>query len=108
MQRTIKHTKRTSTLTRPVWQIALIGLGISGIITLIGILLVATLFYTGTLSGTAGQYQLAAYSIIILSLVSGMLFVWKKTSGMDRFWVLGVPISYFVIRLILGAILTFL
>lgn len=110
MQRAQKRKRRSGgqEVSRPSWQTALWGLCFAWIVTVIGILLMTAVFYAGWLSGSGGQYQMAAYGIMAVSILTGMLFTFKKTGGKQRIWVLAVAAGYFVIRLLLSAVLTFL
>lgn len=106
-KRKIRSQQKKESSRQP-WQVMLIGLGIAWGLTLIGIILMTAVFYAGWLSGSNMQYQMAAYAIMAVSVIAGTGYAFKKTTGIERLWSLGVIGGYFVIRFLLSAIFTFL
>ena len=90
------------------WQTALWGLGLAWVITALGIVFMTAIFYAGWLPAGEMSYRLTAYGIMGVSILAGMLYVLRKTTGRERVWVLAVAAGYFIIRMLLSAILTFL
>lgn len=91
---------------QPVWQIGLKGLALSWVVTLLGLLLTTCLIYFEWMG--SGLIGIAAKVILIGSMLVGGIYVFKKTSGKDRIWVLVMLVAYLAVRFLLSMILTFL
>ena len=91
---------------QPVWQSGLKGLVLSWIVTIAGLFITASLIYLEWMS--SDLISIAAKTIMILSMLAGGIYVFKKTEGRGRIWVLIMLIGYLAVRFLLSLILTFL
>ncbi len=91
---------------QPIWQIGLKGLVLAWLVTLAGLFLTAALIYWEWVG--AGITSAAAKGIMIASMLIGGLYIFKKTKGRDRIWILIMLIGYLLVRFLLSLILTFL
>ena len=90
----------TRSLQAAVLKGALTAVGI----TAVGLIIGASLFYFGILSGTEAQYRWVSILILIVSLGIGMLPLLRKQPGKQKLWALAVVGLYFVIRLLCAGI----
>ena len=109
MQRTKKKKRPVrSADSKPAWQVALWSLCLAWAVTILGLLLATTLFYTGLLSTGTGAIQACAYVIMVLSLIIGGGYFLKQVKGRECIWILSVLFGYLIVRFLFAAILTFL
>lgn len=94
------------TETQPHWQAAVKGLVLAWGVTLVLLFAIALMIYWEWVG--ADLIAVAAKGLMIISMAAGGIYVFKKTKGSGRIWVLIMLIGYLAVRFLLSVILTFL